>query len=182
MQSALYEADHEAFRATVREFLAKEVVPHHPAWEEAGVVDRDVWVKAGAQGLLGMDVPEEYGGGGVKDFRYNAVLAAEVSRVGASGLGFTLHNDVAGPYPKGQRGEVPRRLHRRDYNIDHDNRPDLLTHCWVRVRKQCRPQLPHQYDTQHDDDASGIELSARIEDLRDGNAAKGEPYARAGRS
>jgi alkylation response protein AidB-like acyl-CoA dehydrogenase len=98
VQSALYEAEHEAFRATVREFLAKEVVPHHAAWEEAGVVHRGVWQKAGAQGLLGMDVAEGFGGGGVKDFRYNAILAAEVSRVGASGLGFTLHNDVVAPY------------------------------------------------------------------------------------
>jgi alkylation response protein AidB-like acyl-CoA dehydrogenase len=98
VQSALYEAEHEAFRASVREFLAKEVVPHHAAWEEAGVVDRAVWQKAGAQGLLGMDVAEEFGGGGVKDFRYHAILAAEVSRVGASGLGFTLHNDVVAPY------------------------------------------------------------------------------------
>jgi len=98
VQSALYEAEHEAFRAMVRDFLAKEVVPHHAAWEEAGVVDRSVWLKAGEQGLLGMDVPEEFGGGGVKDFRYNAVLDAEVTRVGASGLGFTLHNDVVAPY------------------------------------------------------------------------------------
>src|SRR5688500_14000054 len=91
VQSALYEAEHEAFRAMVRDFLAKEVVPHHAAWEEAGIVDRSVWLKAGEQGLLGMDVPEQFGGGGVKDFRYNAVLGAEVTRVGASGLGFTLH-------------------------------------------------------------------------------------------
>jgi alkylation response protein AidB-like acyl-CoA dehydrogenase len=98
VQSALYEAEHEAFRAMVRDFLAKEVVPHHEAWAEAGIVDRPVWLKAGEQGLLGMDVPEEYGGGGVKDFRYNAILAAEISRVGASGLGFTLHNDVVAPY------------------------------------------------------------------------------------
>jgi alkylation response protein AidB-like acyl-CoA dehydrogenase len=94
----LYEADHEAFRAMVRDFLAKEVVPHHAAWEDAGEVDRSVWLKAGQQGLLGMDVSEEFGGGGVKDFRYNAIIAAEVSRVGASGLGFTLHNDVVAPY------------------------------------------------------------------------------------
>jgi alkylation response protein AidB-like acyl-CoA dehydrogenase len=98
VQSALYEAEHEAFRASVREFLAKEVVPHHAAWEEAGAVDRAVWLKAGEQGLLGMDVADEYGGGGVEDFRYNAVLAAEISRVGASGLGFPLHNDVVAPY------------------------------------------------------------------------------------
>jgi alkylation response protein AidB-like acyl-CoA dehydrogenase len=98
VQSALYEADHEAFRAMVRDFLAKEAVPHQAAWEEAGVVDRSVWIKAGEQGLLGMEVPEEFGGGGVKDFRYNAVLAAEITRAGASGLGFTLHNDVIAPY------------------------------------------------------------------------------------
>jgi alkylation response protein AidB-like acyl-CoA dehydrogenase len=98
VQSALYEAEHIAFRASVQEFLAEEVVPHHATWEEAGQVDRSVWLKAGQQGLLGMDVPEEYGGGGVADFRYNAILAAEVSRVGASGLGFTLHNDVVAPY------------------------------------------------------------------------------------
>jgi len=98
VQSALYEAEHEAFRAMVRSFLAKEVVPHHEAWMDEGIVDRSVWLKAGEQGLLGTDVPEEYGGGGVKDFRYNDVLAAEVSRVGASGLGFALHNDVVAPY------------------------------------------------------------------------------------
>jgi alkylation response protein AidB-like acyl-CoA dehydrogenase len=98
VRSTLYEADHEAFRAVLREFLAKEVVPHHAAWEEAGQVDRAVWLRAGEYGLLGMDVPEQFGGGGVKDFRYNAIVAAEVSRVGASGLGFTLHNDVVAPY------------------------------------------------------------------------------------
>src|SRR3712207_9197062 len=78
----------------VRDFLAQEVVLHIPSWEGAGIVDRSVWLKAGEQGLLGMDVPEQYGGGGVEDFRYNAILAAEGTRVGASGLGFTLHNDV----------------------------------------------------------------------------------------
>jgi alkylation response protein AidB-like acyl-CoA dehydrogenase len=55
-------------------------------------------VEAGKQGLLGMDVPEEYGGGGVADFRYNVVLDEEVTRHGASGIGFGLHNDIVGPY------------------------------------------------------------------------------------
>ncbi|MBN1091979.1 acyl-CoA dehydrogenase family protein [Blastococcus sp. TML/M2B] len=109
MQSALYDAEHEAFRAMLREFLAKEVVPHHAAWEEAGVVDRSVWLKAGEQGLLGMDVPEEYGGGGVTDFRYNAILTAEIGRVGASGLGFTLQNDVVAPYLIGLTTEEQKR-------------------------------------------------------------------------
>src|SRR3954468_12476736 len=98
MKSTLYEAEHEAFRDSVRSFFDKHVKPFHAEWEKAGIIDRGVWLEAGKQGLLGMDVPEEYGGGGVKDFRYNAILAAEISRVGASGLGFTLHNDVVAPY------------------------------------------------------------------------------------
>ncbi|MGY1754600.1 acyl-CoA dehydrogenase family protein [Blastococcus sp. SYSU D01042] len=109
MQSALYDAEHEAFRAMVRDFLAAEVVPHHAAWEEAGVVDRSVWLRAGEQGLLGMDVPEEYGGGGVRDFRYNAILTAEIGRAGASGLGFTLQNDVVAPYLTGLTTEEQKQ-------------------------------------------------------------------------
>ncbi|GGD12074.1 acyl-CoA dehydrogenase family protein [Nocardioides daphniae] len=95
---SIYETEHEDFRSTVRSFLEKEVVPHHEAWEAAGQVDRDVWVKAGAAGLLCLDVPEEYGGAGVRDFRYTAVLAEETIRAGASGLGFGLHSDIVVPY------------------------------------------------------------------------------------
>jgi alkylation response protein AidB-like acyl-CoA dehydrogenase len=98
MQRTRYEAEHEAFRDAVRSFLAQHVVPFHDAWEKAGIVDREVWREAGKQGLLGTDVPEQFGGGGVKDFRYNCVVTEEVIRVGASGIGFTLHNDVVAPY------------------------------------------------------------------------------------
>ena len=98
MQHSLYQSEHQAFRATVRAFLDKRVSPHHREWEKAGIVDRDVWVEAGRQGLLGTDVPVEYGGGGVSDFRFNAVLDEEVVRAGASGLGFGLHNDIVAPY------------------------------------------------------------------------------------
>ena len=98
MQSTLYEAEHEAFRESVRAFVAKHVVPFHDGWENAGMVDRSVWVEAGKQGLLGIDVPEQYGGGGTADFRYNCVVNEELVRVGASGVGFTLHNDVMAPY------------------------------------------------------------------------------------
>jgi alkylation response protein AidB-like acyl-CoA dehydrogenase len=98
MQRALYEPEHEAFRETVRTFLDKQVVPHHKEWEQAGVVDRSVWTEAGKQGLLGTDVPEQYGGGGIRDFRYNCVVSEELTRAGASGVGFTLHNDVVAPY------------------------------------------------------------------------------------
>ncbi len=92
------ESEHDAFRAMVRDFVAKEVAPFHAEWEKAGIVDRGVWLEAGKQGLLGTDVPEEYGGGGTKDFRYNCVIGEEVTRAGASGVGFTLHNDVVAPY------------------------------------------------------------------------------------
>ena len=98
MQHTLYEAEHDAFRAAVRAFAEKQIAPFHEEWEKAGVVDRTVWLEAGKQGLLGMDVPEQYGGGGVRDFRYNCVVSEEVTRVGGSGVGFTLHNDVMAPY------------------------------------------------------------------------------------
>ncbi|GGS77412.1 acyl-CoA dehydrogenase family protein [Streptomyces griseoviridis] len=98
MQRDIYTAEHEAFRDTVRTFLAKEVLPHHARWEREGVVDRDVWRAAGRQGLLGLAVPEEYGGGGTDDFRYSAVLIEEFARAGASGLALSLHNDIVGPY------------------------------------------------------------------------------------
>ncbi|HEY2949559.1 MAG TPA: acyl-CoA dehydrogenase family protein [Micromonosporaceae bacterium] len=98
MEQQLYEPVHEEFRELCREFLTREAVPHHEEWESAGIVDRDVWRKAGAAGLLGMDVPEEYGGGGQRDFRFNAVLVEEIVGSGCSGLGFGLHNDVVAPY------------------------------------------------------------------------------------
>jgi alkylation response protein AidB-like acyl-CoA dehydrogenase len=94
----LYTADHEAFRDTVRAFLAKEVIPYHKQWERDGITDRGVWDSAGRQGLLGIDVPTEYGGGGVQDFRFPAVLTEESTKAGASGLGFGLHNNVVAPY------------------------------------------------------------------------------------
>nr|BFE62677.1 acyl-CoA dehydrogenase family protein [Dactylosporangium thailandense] len=98
MEQHLYEAEHHAFRDLCREFLAREAVPHNDEWDKAGIVDREIWRKAGAAGLLGMDVDEEYGGGGQRDFRFNAVLVEEIIAAGASGLGFGLHNDVVAPY------------------------------------------------------------------------------------
>ncbi|WP_314220765.1 acyl-CoA dehydrogenase family protein [Streptomyces zaehneri] len=98
MERDLYTTEHEAFRETVRTFLAKEVLPHHDRWERDGVVSRDVWRAAGRQGLLGLAVPQEYGGGGTDDFRYSAVLIEEFARAGASGVALSLHNDIVGPY------------------------------------------------------------------------------------
>ena len=95
---SIYEQEHDDFRRTARSFLDREVAPFHAQWERDGQVDREVWRKAGATGLLCFDVDEQYGGAGVKDFRYNMVLAEEISRVGASGLGFPVHTDIIVPY------------------------------------------------------------------------------------
>jgi alkylation response protein AidB-like acyl-CoA dehydrogenase len=98
MRRDLFDEEHELFRETVREFLAREVVPHHEQWEKDGIVPRDVWKKAGELGMFGFSVPEEYGGAGIDDYRYNVVVVEEIMKVGATGLGFTLHNDVMAPY------------------------------------------------------------------------------------
>ena len=98
MERTLFEPEHDAFRDMVRTFMERSVAGRHEQWEKAGIVDREVWAEAGKQGMLGMDVPEEYGGGGVADFRYNVVLDEEIIRIGATGLGFGLHNDIVGPY------------------------------------------------------------------------------------
>jgi alkylation response protein AidB-like acyl-CoA dehydrogenase len=96
----IFTEEHDAFREMVRRFVDTEVAPHHDQWEEEGIVPRELWKKAGAQGLLCTDVPTEYGGGGVDDFRYNTIINEELIRVGASGVGFSLHNDVVVPYFK----------------------------------------------------------------------------------
>jgi alkylation response protein AidB-like acyl-CoA dehydrogenase len=100
MRRQLFEAEHEVFRESVSAFLGKEVTPHLSAWDAKGVVPRELFTTAGAAGFLGMAIPEELGGGGVSDFRFNAVLGEEIMYAGAAGagLGLTLHNDICLPY------------------------------------------------------------------------------------
>ena len=100
MKRLLFDDSHAEFRRSFRRFLDDVVVPRHLEWEAAGVVDRDLFVQAGKHGFVGMAVPETYGGGGVDDFRYNAVLSEEIQAAGVagSGLGLTLHNDICLPY------------------------------------------------------------------------------------
>ncbi|GGX64359.1 acyl-CoA dehydrogenase family protein [Streptomyces hiroshimensis] len=109
MKRQIFTAEHEAFRETVRTFLTKEVAPHYEQWERDGIVSREAWRAAGRQGLLGLAVPEEYGGGGTGDFRYSAVLTEEFTRAGASGLAIGLHNDIVGPYLTGLATEEQKR-------------------------------------------------------------------------
>lgn len=91
-----YNEDHEAFRQSVRNFVQKEVVPNADRWEEAGIVDKDLWPKAGAVGMLCPTVPEEYGGLGL-DFGYNAIIDEETS-YGGTTLGFSLQSDIVVNY------------------------------------------------------------------------------------
>ena len=98
MKRTIFDADHESFRDTVRTFCEKEIAPYHDEWEKAGIVPREVWEKAGALGLLGFMVPEEFGGGGIDDFRYNAILTEEITRIGASGIGFVIQTDLVSGY------------------------------------------------------------------------------------
>src|SRR3954454_14663263 len=105
----LFTSEHEDFRKTVRTFFEREVVPHHDQWEKDGIVPRDLWRKAGEAGLLCFDVPEEYGGPGVADFRYNVILSEEQTRAGASGPGFSVHSDIIVPYLTGIANEEQKR-------------------------------------------------------------------------
>src|SRR4051812_11649271 len=94
----LFEAEHDLFRESYRAFLERHVAPFHEQWEKDKIVDRGVWLEAGKQGFLGMAVPEEYGGGGNPDFRYNVIITEETSAARYSGLGFALQNDVIALY------------------------------------------------------------------------------------
>ena len=95
-QRTVYREDHEQFREQARRFFDKEIVPFHAQWERDGIVPKEVWRKAGREGLLNLMLPEPYGSGG--DFGHSAVLLEEIGRTGASGLGFPLHSDVVAPY------------------------------------------------------------------------------------
>ena len=100
MKRTLFTEEHRLFRDAFKHFLEKEVVPYYEQWEKDGIVSREMWLKAGQQGFLGLAVPEEYGGAGVDDFRYSAIMAEEAARAGvvSAGMVIGLHNDIILPY------------------------------------------------------------------------------------
>jgi alkylation response protein AidB-like acyl-CoA dehydrogenase len=100
MQRKHFESEHLAFGEAFRAFADKAIVPNYLDWERAGITPREVFVEAGRSGFLGMQVPEQYGGGGVDDFRFNQVLDEQIAAAGitGSGLGISLHNDTCLPY------------------------------------------------------------------------------------
>jgi alkylation response protein AidB-like acyl-CoA dehydrogenase len=93
----LFREEHNIFRETVRRFVEREIVPFHAQWEKEGIVPRDLWLKAGSEGLLCCTVPEEYGGLGL-DYLFDVVVYEELWRVGASGPGFLIHTDLVATY------------------------------------------------------------------------------------
>jgi alkylation response protein AidB-like acyl-CoA dehydrogenase len=93
----LFTEEHEMFRSSVRKFVEREIVPFHAQWEEDGAVPRELWLKAGAEGLLCCTVPEEFGGLGL-DYLFDVVVVEELWRVGASGPGFLIHTDLVATY------------------------------------------------------------------------------------
>ncbi len=99
MKRTIYTEDHEAFRASARTWLEREVSPRLEEFIEAKAIPRDVWISAGKMGFLGLEIPEQYGGSEADDYRFNAVLSEELSRVSAalsSCLG--IHADIVAPY------------------------------------------------------------------------------------
>src|SRR5437879_7523256 len=94
---SLFHEEHEIWREAVRRFIASEIVPFHAQWEQDGIVPRELWLKAGAQGLLCCTVPEAYGGPGL-DYLFDVVVFEELWRVGASGPGFLIHTDLVATY------------------------------------------------------------------------------------
>lgn len=104
----LFADEHEQFRQTIRRFIADEVTPHHAAWEEAGVVPREIWKRAGEMGMLCPNVPEEYGGAGA-DWLYNVVVIEELARAGITGPGFMIHSEMVAPYILAAGSEATKR-------------------------------------------------------------------------
>jgi alkylation response protein AidB-like acyl-CoA dehydrogenase len=100
MRRTLFESEHVDFRESVRRFVAEEISPNHVEWEREGIVPRELFAKAAEKGMLAIGVPEQYGGAGIDDFRFNQIVSEEVGLAGVagSGLGITLHNDICLPY------------------------------------------------------------------------------------
>lgn len=97
IERTLFREEHNIFRESVRRFVNREIVPFHAQWEKDGVVPRELWLKAGAEGLLCCTVPEEYGGLGL-DYLFDVVVFEELWRAGASGPGFLIHTDLVATY------------------------------------------------------------------------------------
>jgi alkylation response protein AidB-like acyl-CoA dehydrogenase len=98
MERTIFEPEHDEFRATARKYFETECVPHVDEWEAQGHASREAWLKAGELGLLGWEMPEEYGGADIKDFRFNAIISEEYNATGSVGIGLGVQNDILSRY------------------------------------------------------------------------------------
>ncbi|TXI52860.1 MAG: acyl-CoA dehydrogenase, partial [Mycobacterium sp.] len=100
MKRLIFEPEHEQLRETAKRYIDREVAPNAARWEENRIVDRSAYAAAGRYGLIGFNMPEEYGGGGTDDFRFNAVVVEEIAKFGFLTPALSVHNDIVGPYLK----------------------------------------------------------------------------------
>lgn len=107
----LHTEEHIMFAQSVRDFLKKEIEPHHAKWEKAKMVSRESWLQLGEAGYLCPQVDEQYGGLGIKDFRYNAIITEELARLGltSEAVGYPLHSDIVCPYIEHYGTEVVKQ-------------------------------------------------------------------------
>jgi alkylation response protein AidB-like acyl-CoA dehydrogenase len=107
----LFDDEHQQFRATFRAWLERRVAPNHAQWERDKQIPRELWREAGELGIIGMTIPEEFGGGGTDDYRFSVIIVEELARLGvtSSGNAFTLHNDIVLPYILGNATQEQRQ-------------------------------------------------------------------------
>jgi long-chain-acyl-CoA dehydrogenase len=109
MRRTIFTDEHDQFRATARAFFERECAPHTEEWERQGKVSREAWRKAGQAGLLGWEAPEEYGGLGIKDYRFNAIVSDEMFGTGSVGIGLGVQNDILASYLVGLTTEEQKK-------------------------------------------------------------------------
>ncbi|WOC13609.1 acyl-CoA dehydrogenase family protein [Gordonia sp. MP11Mi] len=98
MKRTIFGDEHEAFRDTVRQFFETKVTPHYPDWEAAGHPPRDFYREAGALGIIGIQVPERFGGAGVESYKFNAIVTEQAVRAHISLGPLRVHMDLVLPY------------------------------------------------------------------------------------
>ena len=148
MRRTIFTEEHDLFRETARAYYLRECAPHAEEWERDGQVSRAAWAAAGKAGLIGWEFPEEYGGQGIRDFRYNAIMAEEMAATSSVGIGLGLQNDVLPPYLTNlttdeQKAPLAARRHQR--------RDDLRARA-VRARRRAPTSGPSRTTARRDGD------------------------------
>ncbi|CCW15344.1 acyl-CoA dehydrogenase family protein [Rhodococcus aetherivorans] len=98
MERTIFTQEHDEFRSMLRDFIDREVLPHQAEWDALGRPPREFFHRLGELGVLGIQVPEEFGGGGESSFKYNAIVFEEVARAGVSFGSYTVHSCLILPY------------------------------------------------------------------------------------